>query len=159
MLLLSGTNRTDTESAFCNHNRSSGALLICPTKPAPVPAGPAPRLLLERLSVDYGKKSKLGFTVYPSPQVSTAVVEPYNTTLSVHQLVENADEVMCIDNEALEAFLDRSAGATGAGAAGIAPSHARQRAVAGGRGRRGGGGPSPQAPCQLRARSHRQLKP
>jgi tubulin alpha len=24
-------------------------------------------LLLERLSVDYGKKSKLGFTVYPSP--------------------------------------------------------------------------------------------
>ncbi|KHN04307.1 Tubulin alpha-3/alpha-5 chain [Glycine soja] len=30
-------------------------------------------LLLERLSVDYGKKSKLGFTIYPSPQVSTAV--------------------------------------------------------------------------------------
>ena len=28
-------------------------------------------LLLERLSVDYGKKSKLGFTVYPSPQVPT----------------------------------------------------------------------------------------
>lgn len=27
-------------------------------------------LLLERLSVDYGKKSKLGFTIYPSPQVS-----------------------------------------------------------------------------------------
>jgi hypothetical protein len=32
-------------------------------------------LLLERLSVDYGKKSKLGFTVYPSPQVSTSVVQ------------------------------------------------------------------------------------
>merc|ERR1712033_119809 len=29
------------------------------------------------------------------------VVEPYNATLSVHQLVENADEVMVIDNEAL----------------------------------------------------------
>lgn len=26
-------------------------------------------LLLERLSVDFGKKSKLGFTIYPSPQV------------------------------------------------------------------------------------------
>ncbi|KAL5655684.1 hypothetical protein ACJX0J_035003, partial [Zea mays] len=25
-------------------------------------------LLLERLSVDYGRKSKLGFTIYPSPQ-------------------------------------------------------------------------------------------
>lgn len=34
-------------------------------------------------------------------QVSDTVVEPYNATLSVHQLVENADEVMVIDNEAL----------------------------------------------------------
>jgi len=30
-------------------------------------------LLLERLSVDYGKKSKLGFTIYPSPQVTCFV--------------------------------------------------------------------------------------
>merc|ERR1712062_687939 len=29
------------------------------------------------------------------------VVEPYNATLSVHQLVENTDETFCIDNEAL----------------------------------------------------------
>jgi len=41
------------------------------------------------------------FSVVPSPKVSDTVVEPYNATLSVHQLVENADEVMCIDNEAL----------------------------------------------------------
>lgn len=34
-------------------------------------------------------------------KVSDTVVEPYNATLSVHQLVENADEVMVIDNEAL----------------------------------------------------------
>ena len=27
-------------------------------------------LLMERLSVDYGKKAKLGFSIYPSPQVS-----------------------------------------------------------------------------------------
>jgi len=33
--------------------------------------------------------------------VSDTVVEPYNATLSIHQLVENADEVMVIDNEAL----------------------------------------------------------
>ena len=26
-------------------------------------------LLMERLSVDYGKKSKLGFSIYPAPQV------------------------------------------------------------------------------------------
>jgi len=36
-------------------------------------------LMLERLSVDYGKKSKLSFTVWACPQVATAVVEPYNT--------------------------------------------------------------------------------
>jgi tubulin alpha len=29
---------------------------------------------MERLSVDYGKKSKLGFNIYPSPQISTACV-------------------------------------------------------------------------------------
>jgi len=41
------------------------------------------------------------FSVFPSPKVSDTVVEPYNATLSIHQLVENADEVMVIDNEAL----------------------------------------------------------
>ncbi|KAL5110683.1 Tubulin beta chain [Taenia crassiceps] len=34
-------------------------------------------------------------------KVSDTVVEPYNATLSVHQLVENTDETYCIDNEAL----------------------------------------------------------
>jgi len=33
--------------------------------------------------------------------VSDTVVEPYNTTLSVHQLMENTDQTYCIDNEAL----------------------------------------------------------
>ncbi len=33
--------------------------------------------------------------------MSDTVVEPYNATLSVHQLVENADECMILDNEAL----------------------------------------------------------
>jgi len=58
-------------------------------------------LLLERLSVDYGKKSKLGFTIYPSPQVSTAVVEPYNSVLSTHSLLEHTDVAVMLDNEAI----------------------------------------------------------
>ncbi|KAJ8371534.1 hypothetical protein AAFF_G00307710 [Aldrovandia affinis] len=41
-------------------------------------------LLMERLSVDYGKKSKLEFAIYPAPQVSTAVVEPYNSILTTY---------------------------------------------------------------------------
>ena len=58
-------------------------------------------LLLERLSVDYGKKSKLGFTVYPSPQISNAVVEPYNSILSTHSLLEHTDVAVMLDNEAI----------------------------------------------------------
>eukprot|EP01027_Heterolobosea_sp_BB2_P023748 GEZU01035730.1.p1 GENE.GEZU01035730.1~~GEZU01035730.1.p1 ORF type:complete len:445 (+),score=203.06 GEZU01035730.1:191-1525(+) len=58
-------------------------------------------LLLERISVDYGKKCKLGFTVYPSPQVSTAVVEPYNSVLSTHSLLEHTDVSVVLDNEAI----------------------------------------------------------
>ncbi|KAJ7556700.1 hypothetical protein O6H91_05G094700 [Diphasiastrum complanatum] len=60
-----------------------------------------PSLLLERLSVDYGKKSKLGFTVYPSPQVSTSVVEPYNSVLPTHSLLEHTDVSVLLDNEAI----------------------------------------------------------
>ncbi|KAE8729269.1 Tubulin beta-2 chain [Hibiscus syriacus] len=41
------------------------------------------------------------FSVFPSPKVSDTVVEPYNATLYAHQLVENADECMVLDNEAL----------------------------------------------------------
>ncbi|CAN6454206.1 unnamed protein product [Victoria cruziana] len=94
-------------------------------------------LLLERLSVDYGKKSKLGFTIYPSPQVmiiswiyqhlvvlfvndicglsffyllqvSTAVVEPYNSVLSTHSLLEHTDVAVLLDNEAIYDICRRS---------------------------------------------------
>ena len=65
-------------------------------------------LLLERLSVDYGKKSKLGFTIYPSPQVSTAVVEPYNSVLSTHALLEHTDVAVMLDNEAVYDICRRS---------------------------------------------------
>ena len=65
-------------------------------------------LLLERLSVDYGKKSKLGFTICPSPQVSTAVVQPYNSVLSTHSLLEHTDVSMLLDNEAIYDICRRS---------------------------------------------------
>jgi len=58
-------------------------------------------LLMERLSVDYGKKSKLEFCVYPSPQVSSAVVEPYNSILSTHTMLEHSDCCFNVDNEAM----------------------------------------------------------
>jgi len=58
-------------------------------------------LLVSKIREEYPDRMLTTFSVLPSPKVSDTVVEPYNATLSVHQLVENADEVFCIDNEAL----------------------------------------------------------
>ncbi|KAK5940465.1 alpha-tubulin [Knufia obscura] len=58
-------------------------------------------LLLERLSIEYGKKSKLEFAVYPAPQVASSVVEPYNAVLSTHSTIEHADCSFLVDNEAV----------------------------------------------------------
>lgn len=41
-------------------------------------------------------------------QGSDTVVEPYNATLSVHQLVENSDATFCIDNEALQEICSKT---------------------------------------------------
>ncbi|KYM79953.1 Tubulin alpha-3 chain [Atta colombica] len=58
-------------------------------------------LLMDRLSMDYGKKAKLEFAIYPSPQISTAVVEPYNAILTTHTTLENSDCAFLVDNEAI----------------------------------------------------------
>ena len=57
-------------------------------------------LLLEQLTNEFGKKSKLQFPIYPSPQLSTGVVEPYNSILCTHAALENTDVAFSIDNEA-----------------------------------------------------------
>ena len=53
---------------------------------------------MERLSVDYGKKSELEFAIYPAPQISTAVVEPYNSILTTHTTLEHSDCAFMVDN-------------------------------------------------------------
>jgi len=58
-------------------------------------------LLISKIREEYPDRIMLTFSICPSPKVSDTVVDPYNATLSVHQLVENADEVFVIDNEAL----------------------------------------------------------
>ncbi|XP_071448959.1 tubulin alpha-1 chain-like [Hetaerina americana] len=57
-------------------------------------------LLLEHLCYGYGKKTKLDFAIYPAPQVSTAMVEPYNAVLTTHSTLETEDVAFVIDNEA-----------------------------------------------------------
>ena len=58
-------------------------------------------LLISKIREEYPDRMMLTFSVFPSPKVSDTVVEPYNAVLSFHQLVENADEVFMMDNEAL----------------------------------------------------------
>jgi tubulin alpha len=58
-------------------------------------------LILERIAVDYRKKSKLGFEVYPSPTISTCVVEPYNSLLTTHWLLDHTEVSCVLDNEAV----------------------------------------------------------
>lgn len=58
-------------------------------------------LLMERLSSEFGKKCKLEFSVYPAPQVSTSVVEPYNSVLTTHTTLEHSDVSFMVDNEAI----------------------------------------------------------
>uniref|UniRef100_A0A8C6XKP0 Tubulin alpha chain n=1 Tax=Naja naja TaxID=35670 RepID=A0A8C6XKP0_NAJNA len=65
-------------------------------------------LLMERLSVEYSKKSKLEFSVYPAPQVSTAVVEPYNSILTTHTTLEHSDCSFMVDNEAIYDICNRN---------------------------------------------------
>ncbi|KAI5105242.1 tubulin, beta 2c [Silurus meridionalis] len=63
-------------------------------------------LLISKIREEYTDQIMNTFSVVPSPKVSDTVVEPYNATLSVHQLVENTNETFCIDNEALSYFVE-----------------------------------------------------
>ena len=53
-------------------------------------------LLISKIREEYPDRIMNTYSVVPSPKVSDTVVEPYNATLSVHQLVENTDETYCI---------------------------------------------------------------
>merc|ERR1712072_351971 len=61
-------------------------------------------LILERIAVDYRKKSKIGFEIYPAPNISTCIVEPYNSMLSTHWLLDHTEVSIVLDNEAVYAI-------------------------------------------------------
>ena len=79
--------------------------------------------MLSKLREEYPDRMMATFSILPSPKVSETIVEvlsnapftiialltlflyqPYNAMLSVHQLVDNSDLTICIDNEALSVF-------------------------------------------------------
>ncbi|CAF1284525.1 unnamed protein product [Adineta steineri] len=65
-------------------------------------------LIISKVREEYPDRIMMTFSVFPSPLVSETVVEPYNATLSMHQLIENTDQTYCIDNEALYNICSRT---------------------------------------------------
>ncbi|KAH8306212.1 hypothetical protein KR018_004233, partial [Drosophila ironensis] len=65
-------------------------------------------LLIAKIREEYPDRIMNSFSVVPSPKVSEVVVEPYNATLSLHQLVLDTDLSFCIDNEALYDICNRT---------------------------------------------------
>jgi tubulin beta len=64
-------------------------------------------LLLSKVREEVPDAMAATFSIYPSANVSDTIVEPYNTLLTVHELVENSDLTVCIDNEALYSIAAR----------------------------------------------------
>ena len=56
---------------------------------------------MERLNHSYGKLSTFEFAIYPSPKISSAIVEPYNSVLTTHCTLELSDCSFLIENEAM----------------------------------------------------------
>ena len=50
---------------------------------------------------NYRDKFACTYSVFPSQKISDVLTEPYNATLAINQLLENADQTTIIDNEAL----------------------------------------------------------
>lgn len=65
---------------------------------------------MEQLSIEYSRKTKLEFSVYPAPRISTAVVEPYNSILTTHSTIEHSDCSFMVDNEAIFDICHRKLG-------------------------------------------------
>merc|ERR1712212_986669 len=58
-------------------------------------------LLISKITEEFPDRITATYSVSPSPKVSDTVVEPYNATLSLNQLIDNTDQTYCFDNEAL----------------------------------------------------------
>ncbi|XP_064414284.1 tubulin beta-3 chain isoform X4 [Latimeria chalumnae] len=64
-------------------------------------------LLISKVREEYPDRIMNTFSVVPSPKVSDTVVEPYNATLSIHQLVENTDETFIGNSTAIQELFKR----------------------------------------------------
>lgn len=69
-------------------------------------------LILEKIKEEYPKKIIMTITIFPSPLMSDAVVEPYNAVLAMDKMINYADENVIIDNQALYQIVTKGMGNT-----------------------------------------------
>jgi len=65
-------------------------------------------LILERLCIDFRKKGRIGFEIYPSEKRSTCIVDPYNSIFSTHWMLDHTDVSLVFDNESLYELCQRN---------------------------------------------------
>ena len=59
-------------------------------------------LLLNKLSEEYEKKTKLGFNVLPYAKLSNSILEPYNEVFALSSLINHMDvSIVLVNTEAL----------------------------------------------------------
>ena len=64
-------------------------------------------LICEQLLNDFPKKSRVQFSIYPSPSYASAVTEPYNAVLATSETLETSDLALMLDNESLYDIIRR----------------------------------------------------
>lgn len=62
-------------------------------------------LMIQKVREEYPDRMISTFTVIPSKETSDAVIEPYNSVLTLHHLIETSDMTFCLDNKALTGIL------------------------------------------------------
>ena len=65
-------------------------------------------MLLEYLSIEYDKRLKFQFGLFPSPALSVSVVEPYNTVLALNNPTENTDLIPFFENGSIFKLCERN---------------------------------------------------
>lgn len=65
-------------------------------------------LILERLAVDYEKKTKLEYAIYPSRKIASGTTDPINTVLTMHKMAEFSDVAFMVDNEQMYNLVARN---------------------------------------------------
>ncbi|CEF68752.1 Tubulin family and Alpha tubulin family and Tubulin/FtsZ, GTPase domain and Tubulin/FtsZ, C-terminal domain and Tubulin/FtsZ, 2-layer sandwich domain and Tubulin, C-terminal domain-containing protein [Strongyloides ratti] len=65
-------------------------------------------LLLEVLKDHFPKKLIIEFVIYPSPNVSSAVVEPYNSVLTTHSSMDFSNCTFLMENQAIYNICDNN---------------------------------------------------